>query len=88
MLGGIHGRLPLSVSKRLAENEILDGHAGKGRQGFDLTMLFGIDFDGKTVHTPKVDNFYHIVNQTKLRQYSRAMRPRSTDTPLLLNLDS
>jgi hypothetical protein len=23
-----------------------------------------------------------------LRHYSRAMRPRSTDTPLLLNLDS
>lgn len=65
MLGGIHGRLPLSGSQRFIENEVLDGHAGKGRQGFDLTMLFGIDFDGKTIHTSKIDNFYHIVNRVK-----------------------
>lgn len=55
-------------AKRFAEDKVLDGHAGKGRQSFDLTMLFRVDFDRKSVHTLKVDNFYHIVNQTKLRQ--------------------
>jgi hypothetical protein len=53
-------------------------------------MLFRVDFDRKSVHTLKVDNFYHIVNQTKLRQRAGRCGPAAPSlcSPLLLKLNT
>jgi hypothetical protein len=77
-------------AKRFTEDKVLNGHAGKGRQSFDLTMLFRVNFDRKSVHTLKVDNFYHIVNQTKLLQRAGRCGPAAPSlcSPLLLKLNT
>lgn len=62
MTRGIDGRFALGA-QRLAEDEFLDCHAGKGRQRFDLPMLLWVDFNSQAVHTPKIDIFIKFVKQ-------------------------
>lgn len=58
------GRIPIIIpldTDRLGENEVLDRHPRKGRQGLDLSMLFGINFNRESIHTVKIVNFDNLV---------------------------
>lgn len=80
--------MPLGA-KRFTEDEVLDGHAGKGSQGFDLTMLLRIDFDSESVHSTKLTTFTILSTKqnrsTRPRNKALERRRSSPSLPLKLN---
>jgi len=81
---------PFWRANRLAQDELLDRHAGKRRQGFDLAMLLRFDFNRESVHAHKIVNFDNFVklefssNSFSQRHSSPISRGTANESRLIL----